>query len=145
MDVRRVRKDLEILRALERDGMVRGVDWSPDPRDPWIIVFGAFKLPAGRFNLPDCNLKLPLPINLYDRVPGRAEKHAFYSAIFIDEKLRRGGAGEHWEPIRRQFAADRAQAGKGWAFLCVYPAPVGPDADIRALFPVVQRFLFNPR
>lgn len=145
MDIRRVRRDLEILTGLKRAGAIRGVDWSPEPADPWIIVLGAFKLPAGRFNLPDCNLKLPLPVNLYDRLPGRPERHAFYSAIFLDETLRQRGPRGGWEPLRRQFAPDGRHAGKGWAFLCVYPQAVGADADIRALFPVIQRFLFNPR
>jgi hypothetical protein len=145
MNVERVRRDLRILTDLVRQGEIRGVDWSPDPRDPWIIVLGAFRLPAGRFNLPDCNLKLPLPANLYDRLPGPRERYAFYSPIFIDERLRRRGPGGGWEPIPRQYRPEGAEAGKGWAFLCVQPGAVGQETDIRAVFPIVQRFLFNPR
>jgi len=145
MNVARVRNDLRILTDLARQGAFRGADWNPDPRDPWIIVRGAFRLPADRFNLPDCNLKLPLTFNLYDELAGQPGRHAFYSTIFIDEGLRDRSAGGGWRPVRRQFVSNRTEAGKGWAFLCVYPAAVGPDTDIRALFPVVQRFLFNPR
>ena len=145
MNVSRVRRDLSILLELRHGGEIRGVDWSPDARDPWIIVHGAFQLPPDRFNLPNCNLKLPLPANVYDRLPGFRERYAFYSAIFIDDRLRRRGPGGGWEPIPRQYRPDGAEAGKGWAFLCVQPGAVGQETDIRAVFPIVQRFMFNPR
>src|SRR5437899_876045 len=114
MDLGRIRRDLNLLVELRRQGEIRGVDWSPDPRDPWIIVLGAFRLPAGRFNLPDCNLKLPLPANLYDRVAGLRDTYAFYSAIFIDDRLRRRSADGRWDPIPRQYRPDGAETGKGW-------------------------------
>ncbi len=143
MNTARVRQDLRTLQDLGRQGEIRGVDWSPNPHDPWIVIFGAFRLPAERFNFPDCNLKLPLPISLYDPVPGG--RYTFYSTIFIDEKLRERAPSGAWQRLRRQFVYNGNEAGKGWAFLCVYPHAVGRDTDIRALFPVVQRFLFNPR
>ena len=144
MDIRRVQEDLRILQDLKLQGAIRDIDWNPNLDDPWIIIFGAFQLPPKRFNLPDCNLKVPLPSRLYEPVRGQENRFHFYHTIFMDARLRERALGR-WKPIRRQFLYQKQEAEKGWAFLCVYPKPVGTDADIRTLLPVVQRFLFHPR
>lgn len=144
MNVKKVNWDIRIGQELARTGAIRGFDWSSDMRDPWIIVKGAFRLPQDRFTLPDVNLKLPLPNNLYD--PAGNNRLWFYHLIFIDEALRMRRADGEWMMIPRQIPdMDAGEAEKGWAFLCVYPRPVRPEVDIRALFPIVQRFLLKPR
>jgi len=142
--VEKANQDIRICQGLVRGGEIRGVDWSSNPNDPWITVKGAFRLPQNRFNLPDCNLKLPMPDNLYE--PAGPNRLWFYNLIFIDEALRMRGPGGSWVMIPRQIPSMYThETAKGWAFLCVYPRPVRSEADIRAVFPIVQRFLFKPR
>lgn len=139
MDVVRVRRDIEICLALKKQGAIRDVDWNLERVDNWITIFGAFKLPAGEFNFPDGNIKLPIPANLYDQK--RDGKFQFYRDIFIDEKLRRIVGGREL-PIERQFPYGNSKK-NGWAYLCVKPLDVGPEIDIRSVLPIVQRWIIN--
>jgi len=138
MDIRRLRRDLEILLELEKQGAIRGVDWNLDGVDDWIIIYGAFKLPND-FNLPDVNIKLPIPEDLYEF---RGGKFQFYTTVFIDSKLRRRSKNGRWRKINRQIDT-LGEMEKGWSFLCVIPRPVVEDVDVRSVFPIVQRWLIN--
>jgi len=141
MDVIRLRKDVQIVVDLDKQGAIRGADWSVDGKDNWIIMYGGAKLPPGKFNFPDVNIKLPIPANLYDPMGGG--KFHFYRTIFIDSRLRRNVGGK-LRPIARQMPNMNAtEAGKGWSFLCVYPHAVREEADIRALIPIVQRWIMG--
>jgi hypothetical protein len=133
-----------VLPGLQQQGAIRGYDYSLDMRDPWVIIKGAFRLPKERFNLPDCNVKLPIPYKLYEQAgPNRLN---YYDLIFIDESLRMRGPGGAWVMIPRQIPSMYThETAKGWSFLCVYPKPIRPETDIRAVFPIVQKFLFRPR
>lgn len=143
MDFIRLRKDLKILTNLKKQGVIRDVDWRIDGIYDFLSIFGAGKLPPEKFNLPDFNIKLPIPANLYD--PKGDRKFYFYRTIFIDAKLRRR-VGTKWVPIARQLPnMNKREAGKGWAFLCVYPHDVREDTDIRALLPLVQRWILEGR
>ena len=143
MDIQRLRRDIEILLAMKKQGAIRDVDWNVDGIDDWIIIYGAAKLPKHKFNYPDFNLKLPIPANLYEPT-GNGRFH-FYRTIFIDSSLRKRERNK-WKPIARQHLnGDKKQAGLGWAFLCVHPNNVGKDTDIRSLAPIIQRFILEGR
>ena len=139
MDITRLQKDINILISLKRQGVIRDVDWSIGSADEWITIFGAFPLPAGEFSYPDVNLKLPIPADLYE--PSSRNKFHYYGTIFVDRRLRRK-VGRKWAPIARQYPGEnRKEARRGWSFLCIFPRDVREGTDIRAILPIVQRFI----
>lgn len=141
MEIDKLARDLKILLDLKRKGAIRDVDWNLDGLDNWIIIFGAAKLPPGEFNLPDMNIKLPVPANLYE--PSSRDRYHFYSTIFIDSKLRRKSR-RSWEPIARQFPdMYPEEKGKGWSFLCVFPADCHESTDVRSILPVAANWIIT--
>ena len=141
MDIDRVKQDLEILLALKRQGAIKDVDWNIDGKDNWIIVYGAFPIPREGFNLPDVNIKLVIPGNLYE--PVSKERYHFYDTIFIDSKLRRKDRNG-WEPIARQMAKMYPkEEAKGWNYLCVFAKYCRENTDVKAVLPIIQRFIIT--
>jgi len=141
MDIVRVRRDIEICLALKKQGAIRDMDWNLEGMDNWLAIYGAFKLPAGEFNFPDGNIKLPIPANLYDQK--RDGKFQFYKDIYIDEKLRRIVKGREHHIERMIPNHDNREKGKGWSYLCIIPLDVGAETDIRSLLPIVQGWIIN--
>lgn len=142
MDKHRLLRDLKIPAALKSQGVIRDYDYNIDGRDDWIAIFGAFPVPAGRFNYPDVNIKLPIPANLYD--PSSKDRFYFYDVIFIDSKLRVKGKHGGWEPVPRQILRMYPdEERKGWSLLCVIPHDAWADTDLRSVIALAQAFLLG--
>ena len=134
-------RDIKILVEMKRRGLIRDVDYDIDSPYRWIAIFGAVKLPMQFFNLPDLSVKLPVPLSLYQ--PTGDGHYSFYDILLVDSRIRtrtRNG----WEPIARQFSNMYPEQSRlGWNFLCVIPKKVRKEVDIRAIFPILQKWAMD--
>jgi hypothetical protein len=145
MDIRRTNQDLIIL----THSKVRKATWTFNALGQleFIKIIGAFLLDPDRFNLPDLNMLIPVPTDLYE--PVGTGKSRFYQYVYIDQSLRiRDANTGQWRPIQRGydrnlFTGEQAPHRVGWQWICVMNPTCGPDNTILDLFASIQFFINN--
>ena len=160
MNVKLLNRDLALLLSVVGT-QIRGIDWSTDDaRDRWIIIWGGIRVPTldpqhpgqsrpmNVFNRPDVNLKLPVPQDLYDALPGQTSRVRFFTDVYVDTGLRIwDGARSGWrEPMRYYSGLDPHTGAslQGWSYLCVIPSrQVDPNVNVLSVLAMVQRFLLT--
>lgn len=93
-------------------------------------------VPAKGVNKPRLTVKIPVPANIYQKLPGN--KYVFYRDIFISGDVHLVRNGREY-PIPRYWGKDKM----GWAFLCIHPDKAGPTDTIETFIRVLQIFLNN--
>ena len=157
MNVELFNRDLAMLVAMTGK-QIGQVDWSTEKRnDMWLIIWDAIRIPTrdqggreagtNQFNREDIDLKLPLPQNLYDPVPGQRGHVYFYRDIFLSpELLVWDRAARRWRQPRHYFTDANPHTGKalgGWAYLCLLPRCVDRGKNVLSVLAQVQRFLLH--
>ena len=145
MDKQRINQDLILL----QNGDYREATWTYNEFGVpnFLRIFGAFALPEERFNLPDCNLLVPVPSNLYD--PNRKGKFHFYKYVYVDERLRIRRPLLRWRRIQRGYSHnvynlnEEIPPRSGWQWICVMTPTCGVGDSIETFIAQVQTYLNN--
>ncbi|MCE7873651.1 hypothetical protein DYH09_25205 [bacterium CPR1] len=146
MNTERVNQDLVYLK---KAGFRRKPTWKFNNLGllSHIIIYGAIRLDQ-RFNLPDCNLLLPIPPNLYDPLL-QSGRYQFYHYVFVDEKLqifdpRLNG----WRELSRghpprENPTHGGPVNSGWKWICVYNGTCGERENIMDMIASIQTYLYS--
>jgi len=146
MNIERLNQDLVLLKY---DANFRKVTWKMDKNGypSFILIYGAFPLDQPKFNHPDLNVLIPVPLNLYDRA-GNGQYH-FYKYIYIDDSLRiqDPNAGQYRRIYRgytqNLYQKDKVPPQGGWQWICVMTPTSGEKENILDLLSSTKAFLNN--